>query len=478
MKTFLFYDIETSGLNPAFDQVLTFASIRTDLEFNEIEKTTITICLRQDIVPSPKAFLTHGLTFHELEHGISEYKAAQQIHKILNQPGTISLGYNSLGFDDEFLRFLFYRNLLDPYTHQYNNGCSRMDILPITTVFKIFHPEILKWPIVDGKSSLKLELISRKNSFKISGKAHEAMSDVEAVIELAKIMFQKKNIWLYCLDFFNKSKDEVRISSIKEDFQVDKKQFRVCLMLSTAFGSDSHYMAPVIHIGQSIPYKNQTLWMRLDTEDIPYLNSEVDLKDTFVIRKRPADELIVLPSLERFWNKMSTSLQKSVKYNMEKIIQKKQRFFEFIQYHQEYKYPFIPDLDPDAALYQDGFFSFQEKKESSLFHKSFKSLQSDNQAYEILNKIKSPRIKALASRILYRNFKNEKWQIKGIDHSLSLNKLRSSLKEDQIIGYKNDMKFNCRQGLRELKELEHEIVNPDKETKKMFYWIKDYIKNL
>ena len=478
MQTFLFYDIETSGLNPAFDQVLTFAGIRTDLELNEIERTTITICLRQDIVPSPKAFLTHGLTFHELEHGISEYRAAQQIHKILNRPGTISIGYNSLGFDDEFLRFLFYRNLLDPYTHQYNTGCSRMDILPITTVFKIFHPEILKWPVVDGKSSLKLELISRKNSFKISGKAHEAMSDVEAVIELAKIMFQKIDIWRYCLDFFSKSKDEVRINSIKDDFQVDKNQFKICLMVSTAFGSDSNYMVPVIHIGQSIPYKNQTLWMRLDIEDIPYLNSKVDLKDTFVIRKRPADALIVLPSLERFWNKMPSSLQESVKNNMEKIIQQKKRFFEFIQYHQEYKYPFIPDLDPDAALYQDGFFSFQEKKESSLCHKFFKNLQPDHQVHEILDKIKSPRIKALASRILYRNFKNEKWQSKGIDHSLSVNKLRSSLKEDQIIGYKNDIKFNCRQGLQELQELEHESVNPDKETKKMFYWIKDYIRNL
>ena len=478
MKTFLFYDIETSGLNPAFDQVLTFASIRTDLELNEIERTTITICLRRDIVPSPKAFLTHGLTFHELEHGVSEYKAAQQIHKILNRPGTISLGYNSLGFDDEFLRFLFYRNLLDPYTHQYSNGCSRMDILPITTLFKIFHPEILKWPRVDGKSSLKLELISRKNSFKISGKAHEAMSDVEAVIELAKIMFQKKDIWRYCLDFFNKSKDEVRINSIKEDFQVDQKLFKICLMLSTSFGSDSNYMVPVIHIGQSIPYKNQALWLRLDLDDIPCINFEIDFKDTFVIRKRPADALIVLPPLERFWNKMSSSLQESVKSNMEKIIQQKQRFFEFIQYNQEYKYQFITDLDPDGALYQDGFFSFQEKKESNIFHKFLKNLKSDYQPYEILDKIKSPRIIALASRIFYRNFKNKKWQIKEVENSLSLNKLRSYSKEDQIIGYKNDIKFNCKLGLQELQELEHEIMNPDRETKKMFYWIKDYIKNL
>ncbi|MCD4720213.1 MAG: exodeoxyribonuclease I, partial [Desulfobacula sp.] len=67
MKTYLFYDIETSGLNHAFDQILTFACIRTDLVLNEIDRQTITIRLRKDIVPSPRAFLTHGLTYNELE---------------------------------------------------------------------------------------------------------------------------------------------------------------------------------------------------------------------------------------------------------------------------------------------------------------------------------------------------------------------------------------------------------------------------
>ena len=139
MKTYLFYDIETSGLNHAFDQILTFACIRCDLNLNEIDRQTITIRLRKDIVPSPGAFLTHGLTPDELKLGISEYKAALKIYKILNRPGTISLGYNSLGFDDEFLRFTFYRNLLDPYTHQYSNGCCRMDVMPITVIFRVFH---------------------------------------------------------------------------------------------------------------------------------------------------------------------------------------------------------------------------------------------------------------------------------------------------------------------------------------------------
>ncbi|MCF8126094.1 MAG: exodeoxyribonuclease I, partial [Desulfotignum sp.] len=129
MKTYLFYDLETSGLNPAFDQVLTFAGIRTDTKLCEIDRTCLTIKLRKDIIPSPHAFVTHCLTPKFLEGGICEYEAARVLHQLFNTPGTISLGYNSLGFDDEFLRFLFYRNLLEPYSHQYANGCSRADIL-------------------------------------------------------------------------------------------------------------------------------------------------------------------------------------------------------------------------------------------------------------------------------------------------------------------------------------------------------------
>lgn len=37
-QTLLFYDLETSGINNSFDQVLQFAAIRTDLDFNEIER--------------------------------------------------------------------------------------------------------------------------------------------------------------------------------------------------------------------------------------------------------------------------------------------------------------------------------------------------------------------------------------------------------------------------------------------------------
>ncbi len=476
MKTFLFYDIETSGLNHAFDQILTFACIRTDLELNEIDRQTITIRLRKDIVPSTRAFLTHGLTYKELELGISEYEAALKIHKILNTPGTISLGYNSLGFDDEFLRFLFYRNLLDPYTHQYNNGCSRMDILPVAVIFRVFHPTILRWPQIDGKPSLKLDLISTENNFVTSGRAHEALNDVEAVIQLSKILFQQKDIWNYALDFFNKTRDEARINGIEKGINIQNMRFRICLMVSASFGSKVNYMAPVIHIGQSVAYKNQTLWLRLDNDDILGLDTGKDMKDTYVIRKRPVDALVVLPALERFWDRLPIPSRQSANSNIEKIAHHWKKFFEFNLYHREYKYAFIPGMDPDATLYQDGFFSAQEKKQSDLFHKT-----QDHQKHEILKRINSPRIKILAGRILARNFEDKIDQTdpaSETEYSSYLARLNSSLKKDQIIGYKNDSKFNCKQGLQELKEVEQEFLNPNLETKKMLHWLKEYIKNL
>jgi len=146
-KTFLFYDIETSGLNKAFDQVLQFAAIRTDLNCNELERHEIFVRLSPDVIPAPQAILTHQLSLSELnKNGISEIEAIKKIHQLLNQPGTISIGYNSLGFDDEFLRFSFYRNLLPPYTHQYANECSRADLYPMAILYFLYQPNVLNWP--------------------------------------------------------------------------------------------------------------------------------------------------------------------------------------------------------------------------------------------------------------------------------------------------------------------------------------------
>src|SRR3990167_2773213 len=110
--TYLFYDLETTGLNKCFDQVLQFAAIRTDLALNEIARHHINVRLNCDVIPAPTALLAHRMKLQDIQTGQPEIDAMREIHQLMNTPGTISLGYNTLGFDDELLRFSFYRNLL------------------------------------------------------------------------------------------------------------------------------------------------------------------------------------------------------------------------------------------------------------------------------------------------------------------------------------------------------------------------------
>jgi exodeoxyribonuclease I len=151
-QTYLFYDLETSGLNPAFDQILQFAAIRTDAGFQEISRHDFRIQLRPDIIPAPGALLTTDISvLTTLATGICEYDAVREIHTLFNEPNTINVGYNSLSFDDAFLRFTFYRNLLPPYTHQFKDGCKRLDIFPITVLYWLQASPLLNWTTINGK---------------------------------------------------------------------------------------------------------------------------------------------------------------------------------------------------------------------------------------------------------------------------------------------------------------------------------------
>lgn len=473
MQTFLFYDIETSGLNPAFDQVLTFACIRTDLSLNEIGREDIVIRLRDDIVPSPGAFLTHRLDSKILETGISEYHAALKIHSLLNTPQTISIGYNSLGFDDEFLRFLFYRNLLDPYSHQFAKGCGRMDMLPVTLIYYLFCHQALSWPVLEnGQSTMRLDLLTLQNKFKTSGRAHEAMSDVESVVGLTKRFSKYSRIWSYVQGFFDKNADLKRMNSLNSSKLASAYGMDLALMVSVSFGADCNYMAPVVYVGGSVPYKNQSLWIRLDKEGLfDQIDETLGIYDLITIRKKPGDQLFILPVLDRFWEKLSPASRTVCIRNLDFIKQNMSVFDKTINFHQNFKYPQVPDIDLDADLYQGGFFSFQDKKEIAIFHKT-----EEKKRYQITQSFQSNRVRMLAQRILVRNF-NENPE-SAPEFQAHLKRILGNDPEKSIKGYKEDEKLTCAKALEALEKIEAEKIQSfDSSRKDLLTWLKFHIQS-
>jgi exodeoxyribonuclease-1 len=343
-KTYLFYDIETSGLNKAFDQVLQFAAIRTDRQLNEIDRSTIKVQLRPDVIPSPSAIITNRMSIEDLTTGLCEFEAIQKIHQLMNQPDTISLGYNTLGFDDEFLRFSFHRNLLPAYTHQYRLGCGRMDLLPMAVIFWLYRRKVITWPQINAKPSLKLEHLREVNQLS-AGPSHDAAADVKATIELARKFFVDKQMWAYLLGYFEKGTDAHRINEILPCFQSALGDHRKGLMVGTEYGPRQMYQVPVLSIGNSIPYPNQTLWLRLDLPTLREVPATSIDEATWIVRKRYGEPGILLPSHQRYWKYLSDERKSIVAQNLGWLQSNPETFQKIVSYHRDYTYPFIPALD-------------------------------------------------------------------------------------------------------------------------------------
>ncbi|MEE4217177.1 MAG: exodeoxyribonuclease I [Xanthomonadales bacterium] len=193
-ETFLWHDYETFGANPMADRPAQFAALRTNLELNPVADPVVWYCApADDVLPHPMASLITGITPQEArEKGEPETVFAQHIHQEMMQHGTCSAGYNSIRFDDVFSRNLFYRNLRDPYEREYKNGNSRWDLIDLARMCYALRPDGIEWPMHEpGKPSFKLEDLSAVNGIEHAG-AHDALADVRATIDLARLIRAKQ----------------------------------------------------------------------------------------------------------------------------------------------------------------------------------------------------------------------------------------------------------------------------------------------
>jgi len=193
-NTLYWYDLETFGRNPAWDKVAQFAGVRTNEKFEIVGEPLVLYCkITPDYIPDPVACYITGISPQQtLEMGLTEYEFIKRIDKEFSVPGTCVVGYNSINFDDEFIRNLYYRNFKDPYIREWNKGNSRWDIINLVRGAHDFRPDNIKWIRNDeGKPSFRLEELSKANGIKHEN-AHDALSDVFATIEIAKLIHKNQ----------------------------------------------------------------------------------------------------------------------------------------------------------------------------------------------------------------------------------------------------------------------------------------------
>ncbi len=175
MQTFFFYDLETSGLDPRQDRIMQFAGRRTDLDLNPIgDPVNLLVKLGEDTLPSPYAIMVTKITPQSTTlDGLTEAEFCKYVSEEIFTENTIAIGYNSVRFDDEFMRHTFWRNFYDAYEWQWRDGRSRWDMLDVVRLTRALRPEGINWPVTeDGHATNRLELIT-----KLNGISHEAAHD-------------------------------------------------------------------------------------------------------------------------------------------------------------------------------------------------------------------------------------------------------------------------------------------------------------
>ncbi|HSW98525.1 MAG TPA: exodeoxyribonuclease I [Candidatus Saccharimonadales bacterium] len=192
--SFFFYDLETSGFSPREARIMQFAGQRTDLTLRPVgEPVNLLVKLTDDILPDVDATFITGITPQQtLMDGVTEAEFLRIFTDEVATPGTIFVGFNTVRFDDEFMRTLHYRNFYDPYEWQWQEQRSRWDMLDVVRMTRALRPAGIEWPFdAKGKPTNRLELLTALNKLEHEH-AHDALSDVEATIAVARLIRSKQ----------------------------------------------------------------------------------------------------------------------------------------------------------------------------------------------------------------------------------------------------------------------------------------------
>ena len=406
MSQFLWYDLETFGRDSRRSRIAQFAAIRTDAALKPIEPARVWYCQpSDDLLPSPTACLITGITPQKArELGVPEAEFAARIHDEMSRPGTCVAGYNSLRFDDEFIRNLFYRNFFDPYEREWRNGNSRWDLIDPIRLAHALRPDGIQWPKRDdGATSFKLEHLAAANGLHHS-RAHDAQSDVEVTIGLADCLRRAQpRLFDYGLALRDKKRAAALIDYVSMTPLLHISQrypaaqacaalvLPLCAHPSNANGIIVCDLADDPSALIELPVEDILDRLYTARADLPDDVSRIGLKQIHLNKVPMLVELRHLSSaqVDRFGIDLPQQLEHAERLrNAPELIDKLRRVFAHDRYGNE-------PLDPELAIYQ-GFASPHDKN-------LFKQVRRDAANTQGAFGFKDARFEQLALRFRARN---------------------------------------------------------------------------
>lgn len=283
--SFYWYDTETTGLRNSYDRIIQFAGQRTNLNLDPFgEPLSTYVQLPPEIVPTAESFQITKIRPTTLaEHGILEYELFSKLRDELSTANTCIIGYNNISFDDNFLRFGMYRNLLPPYEHEHKKGNSRLDFLSIVRLTGALRPDGLEWPVVDGVPSFALGNLAAANDIAIDN-AHDALADVNMTLELArKIKTAQPKLWNYAYTLRKQA-------TAKELLNPEARQ--AILHVSTKYGNTRYCLAPVLPVTRHPDMFNRVIVVDLGSNVDLLLSTNSDELARLLFERSDTDEQV------------------------------------------------------------------------------------------------------------------------------------------------------------------------------------------
>ena len=381
MNTLYWHDYETTGTDPRYDRPLQFAGVRTDEDLNIIgEPLMLYAKPATDVLMHPQAALVTGLTPAKArDNGVCEAEFIQRIHAELAEPGTCGVGYNSLRFDDEFTRFTLFRNFFDAYAREWQNGNSRWDIIDMVRMTRALRPEGIEWPDrEDGQPSFRLEHLTAANGIEHAG-AHDALADVYATIELAKLIrhHQPK---LYDYVYQNRGKQQIGPL-------LNLQQKPAVIHTSRMYPASRCHTAMVMPLARDPLNKNAIIVadLRDDPSDLLSLDADTLREHLFTAGdalpdgvKRPPLKAVHInkcPVIVPI-NTLTDEAAERLEIDRDKQLQHREQLLaagealsaKIAEIFQPPAFP--PVTDVDATLYSGGFFGDSDKRKMQLIREA------------------------------------------------------------------------------------------------------------